>query len=371
MKINRVDLLKRLKVVFIGVSDKPMLEQSTAFVFNEGRIIAFNDEVMAEAPGWDELEGAVDAKTLIRLLERFPDEEVDIKFSKNEMRVSAGKRDAGISAESEVRLPYASVPAAGKFYKLPTADDGGVVFHLLQAARSCSTDNTQVMATCVHVTPKLIEGCDNSRLYRVETVTGFPSECLVPASVINEVSQFPMKSIAAENGWAHFKLACDFGVAIVHVRCAKGDGYPDVTELLKVKGEEFDLPKNLPEILSRAEVMLDSAHSSRVAISLSGSELRLESRSPDMGWYRERSKVEYGGTPITFEVNPRFLVDAMQYTHTVVLGKGRMKLKLAGAHVVIAFAQPIPADSTSPEKASKKTKGETVPVTEDGDEIPF
>ena len=45
MKINRKDLIKVLKKVQPGLASQEIIEQSGAFVFTDGRVFTYNDEI--------------------------------------------------------------------------------------------------------------------------------------------------------------------------------------------------------------------------------------------------------------------------------------------------------------------------------------
>lgn len=107
---NRKDLLKRLKMAQVGVSDRGILEQSECFVFTDGRIIAFNDEVLVNTKGLKGIEGAVRANELILFLERYPDKEVTVEIDQSKLKVKGKRRQANLTLERKIRLPFITVP---------------------------------------------------------------------------------------------------------------------------------------------------------------------------------------------------------------------------------------------------------------------
>ena len=81
MKIDRKTMLATLESVRSGLSSfKELLEQSCSFVFKEGRVYTFNGEVSLNAElkmsEGNEVNFAVPAEDLVKLLAKLPDEEI-------------------------------------------------------------------------------------------------------------------------------------------------------------------------------------------------------------------------------------------------------------------------------------------------------
>lgn len=332
MLVNRLELLGRLKAASIGLSDKVVLEQSDCFVFQNGRVSCFNDEVYASARGLHEkITAVVNASKLLQILSRLSEDELNVDFTPTEMLIKGKGKEAGIPSAAEVLLPIQTVPTPGKMQKVAK----GVSEHLKQAARICGDDEIQAMTTCVQVTPKIIQACDNHRMYRAECETGFSEDVLIPATAIDRLSELSVVSACAKSGWLHLECADDVSVSI---RCVVGD-FPELAGLLEVKGKELKLPKGLEEAIGRASAMSDGGHGSRVIISIAKGIIQVESRQENVGWYRERRKTDFAGE-LCFSINPDFMLDVLKATRTVIVDGKRMKLKLEGVHIVLAVALP-------------------------------
>ncbi|KKK61366.1 hypothetical protein LCGC14_3015070, partial [marine sediment metagenome] len=78
MKVERQKMLERLKLVSLGISTKGVIAQSDCFIFSGDRVFAFNDEIMVRAKIPGDFDGAVSASELISLLEKFPDDEIEM-----------------------------------------------------------------------------------------------------------------------------------------------------------------------------------------------------------------------------------------------------------------------------------------------------
>lgn len=329
MKVDRQEVLKALTVASVGLTKREILEQSNAFVFVDGEVITFNGEILTRGKSPLEIEGAVPAEDLLKILSKLPDEEVDIRMRSGEMIVKGKRRSAGITRMSDVHLPFEDVPKPKKFRPIPEVLMGV----LRQAAYVCGRDETQPRTTEVHVTPSMVESSDNYRLFRYEAETGFREGALIPAASINAIGPLTIEAVSQRGGWVHFRVP---GGATLSLRGSVGD-YPDLGPHLELDSpEKVILPRNLADILARAEVMQDSDYDAIVDVTIADGMLTLKA-SKDSGWYRESKRIKYDGRPLRFHVHPRFLADVLQKTNKVLIREDRLKLVAGEAVFVVCL----------------------------------
>jgi len=89
-------------------------------------------------------------------------------------------------------------------------------------------------------------------------------------------------------------------------------------DIMKAEGKDIELPENMDDILSRAEIMepfitATGKADSRVEISLSDNRLVIMSEKEN-GWFKEQKKVSYSGPAFTFCINPAFLRQMLSKT---------------------------------------------------------
>jgi DNA polymerase III sliding clamp (beta) subunit (PCNA family) len=335
VKTNRESLLGTLKVASVGASLPPkmvVLEQSDCLVFKDGELIAFNDEIMVRCPSPLTFDMVVSAGDLLKILGKLPDKDVELKIKNGELVVKGKRRSAGIVVQKEVALPYTEVPGPAKFHSLGE----GVTQTLKQAARTCGKDQSNPITTMVHVTPDAVEATDNFRLFRSALKTGFPGEVLIPALGLQALETVPLYKVSVNKGWVHFRTSKKKGEgAVVSVRAAMDD-YPDLGPVLKMKQKEVvKLPSNLADMVERSEVMSEGADP-LVHVTVEKGFLTLKQQKEN-GWYREQKKLPYKGTPLSFQVNPKFLVEVLQRTTTVQVGKNKMKIESDGVEFVVTL----------------------------------
>lgn len=333
MRIEREKLLTTLTTAKVGTSKKEILEQSHSFVFTEDKLITFNGEILTivDTP-CPEIVGAVHADDMLSMLSKFPDDEVDLEIKGEELQIKAGKkRSAGLVQIAGAQLPYEDVPKPKKWAGLVS----GLMGTILQAARVCGRDETRPRMTEVHVTEKAVEASDNDRLFRSVMETELP-ELLIPATSIEVCGALAFEEVATRGGWFHLKTKQGHQVSI---RCSSGV-YPEMEPLFIMENsKKIQLPGNLPDILSRAQVMQETTFDAMVSITIKDGVLTLKAQK-EAGWYKESKKVEYKGDPIRFEVNPKFLEEILTKTRNVRIGGNRMRIKAGETVFIVSLEVP-------------------------------
>jgi len=336
LEINRAKFLTLLSEASIGLSKQEILEQSNCFVFTNDQIITFNDEIYSSVKSPLDFDAIVPAKDLLKIMAKIPDELLDISLDGGEIIIKASRRKAGLSVSSEIHLPFEAVPVPGKWSKLPP----GCQDYMIQASQVCESDNSQYKTTCVHVTPDMIQACDNSRLFRAELKeTGFQDEILIPAASIHQIKDLKLKEVSLGDGWVHFNT---YSGQILSIRCSHESFHQGLDELLKIDGDELKLPGNLADMIDRAEVMNEDK-TSEMNITIKDNLLILSSRK-DGAWYKEKKKIKYTGPLLNFNVNPKFMVDVLKRNHKVTVDLHKMKLESEGIQFVVSLSIPTSED---------------------------
>jgi hypothetical protein len=275
----------------------------------------------------------VPSEELFRLLSKFPDEEIELTGKGGELRIKGKRRTAGITMEAELHLPVEVIPHPKKWSPLPERITGV----LLQAARCCGRDETQPTTTVVRVTPKLVEACDNSKMFRYIMGTGFDKEALIPGSSLEQVGALAFDKVSVGEGWVSF-------THLKHQISMRTMGaiYPNLDGVLELQeSQKVALPSNLEDILSRAEVMQESSFDASVSVVIEDSTITLTSRK-DTGWYKESKATTYSGTPLRFSVHPKLLQEIIAKKKTVLVGRSKvggakMKIRVKEATFVVSL----------------------------------
>ena len=143
-------------MVKAGVSAREFIEQSSCFVFQDGMVMTFNDEVACRKDTHLKVTGAVQAAALLAILEKMPDDELDVEENeKGELEFRGKGRRFGIVRDAEIFLPIDRVENPEKWKPLAPefTEAVGLTRHCV------STDENKFLLTCIHIHPEYIESC--------------------------------------------------------------------------------------------------------------------------------------------------------------------------------------------------------------------
>lgn len=323
--MKKTNLQKALEIVKPGLASKEMIEQSTSFAFMEGRVVTYNDEISISHPVEGlEIEGAVQAEELYKLLNKLKKDEIEITIKKSEIILKSGRTKAGLTLHEEVKLPLEEIGKMSKWKKLPE----NFLRHVKFAMAACSCDMSKPVLTCVHINEDVIEGSDSFRIARCQLKEEMPVKTfLIPATSAMEVIRLGPTKIAEGEGWIHFQTGEE---TVLSCRIFE-DKFPDCTQFMKIKGVSIVFPKSLNEVLDRAEVFAHRDHflDETITINLQDKRLKVASES-ESGWFEEDINFKYDGNPVTFAITPYLLKDILAETQACILGENRLKFEGEG-----------------------------------------
>ena len=322
MIINKKDLLNALEIVRPGLANRELIEQSTSFAFMGDRIVTYNDEISIshQIEGLD-ITGAVNATELYNLLSKFKKDEIELTIEKTELRIKCGKAKAGLTLQSEIKLPIDDIGEKGKWKKMP--DD--LLKAMMFVNGATIKDSTRPILTCVHVNKEgFVEASDALRISKVMLENMLPIETfLIPSMSVTKIVKMNPVKIADGKGWVHFKT--EEGTTI-SCRIFADDNFPDTTPFMKVNGTQITLPESTKEVLDKAMVFCkrDGLIDESVDITLENNRLKVASNS-ESGWFEEEVKIKYIGEKIIFSIPPYLLKDILSETLDCTIAKDRLK----------------------------------------------
>lgn len=316
--INREKLIQQLESVQPGLAEREVLEQSSCFVFESGRVITFNDEIACSNKCDLGFSGAVRAKPLLSILHKLTEEDLEIDWAEGECRIQGNRKEMGILGEKEIVLPVDKLERPTKWHELPEAfiEAIGLVQHCT------STDEAQFVLTCVHLTPTYLEACDNTQLTRVKVATPVKQNILVRRDSVKHVVTLGMTEMAETESWVHFRNPV--GLTLSCRRFV--DEYYDISGLMKFTGEKIVLPKGLTNAADKAAVFAESIEGANVQVELRPGKLRLTGQGV-AGWYRETRKVAYEGQALSFLVSPTLLMEITKKYTDAEISPTRLRVR--------------------------------------------
>lgn len=324
MRVNREELLNNLEAVQPGLSKREIVEQSSCFVFQNGRVMTFNDEIACSHESSVNLTGAVQAEPLLAILRKLGEEEIDITPGEGELRYSGKRREGGVRMEDEVILPIENVEIPKKWRKLPREFSEGVSL----VEKCAGKDESAFSVTCVHIYPEWVEAYDNLQVARYHMRTGVKEPILVRRNSIKHIHALDMTEIAETEAWLHFRNPA--GLVLSCRRYTKNELDPgsmlDVSAILDFKGEPTILPKGLADAAEKAEIFsAENSDGNLVKVELRAGKLRITGRGVS-GWYREMKSVHYDGRALSFLIDPKLLVEITSRHNECQITKTRLKV---------------------------------------------
>ena len=297
----REELLCVLESVKPGLAKNAIIEQSDCFVFKDGRVHTYNDSIACSAPsplgGYD---GAVRAAPLLAVLEKMPDEWINVTPEKGGIVLSGRRRASGIRTEAEVVLPVdALAPPGDGWHPLPVEFEEAV-----ELVEQCASKNDSMdWRLCVHMNPEYIEAADGCQFARYRINTGVEERVLVRRSSLAHVVGTGVTEVARTKGLIHFRTPEDL---VLSLRTADAE-YPDMETLTKLHGTPLALADRLADVCERAEIFSkDNADANEVTIQLRPGKIRVKGEGK-YGHYSEVRDITYDGPGVSFRIGPRLL----------------------------------------------------------------
>lgn len=328
--VDREEFLQKLQEVQPGLSKSEIVEQSSCFVFKDGKIITFNEQIACIAKSGlpAEAQGAVQHKKFIDMLRKFPDPTVALEFSKKQVVIRGKNKDSEHAIEHKILIPIEVVKVPDKWKKI--SDDFTDAIGIVQ---ECATkDETAFTLTCIHIHPQWMEAFDNTQMARYTLKTGVAKPFLVSRDSIKFLPAYDLTHIAETDKWLHFKTATGTVISIERYLAEAGD-YQNLTEILGIKGMPIVFPKALDKAADRANVhSADNTDKNLVTIELKPGKLRIIGLG-DQGKYRQQMNVKYSGKPTKFQIAPNLLCEILKRDTECTISK-TFKLKVDGGKFV-------------------------------------
>lgn len=348
--VSRGELLQILESIQPGLTTRDVVEFSSCFVFKDGDVSTFNDEIACHRTSPLDIEGAVQATPLLNVLRRMPEETVDVTIEEGQMIVRGKKRRAGIRMQTLNALPIEKVESAEEWRTLH-ADFTDAIY----VAQQCvGKDESNYATTCIHIHPKFVEACDNHQAIRYALKTRVRQPILVRGTSVKHIVSLDMTEVAETDTWIHFRnptgliLSCRRDV----------QEYDDLESILTVDGVEFTLPKGLAKAAESAEIFSsENADANEVLVDIKPGRVKVTGEGSS-GWYQEIKNAAYDGEPIQFRVAPKLLVELVNRYSDCVITADRLKVDTGKFVYVVALGKP---ETSETKEATTEATGGDVP----------
>lgn len=306
-QVRTSDFRKQLEAAAAGLSSIKVFDQAMCFIFTDGFITTFNDEVYAKVPTGLNVTGAVNGNALLRLVKAIDQGAVTVQEGDGELLVIGKNERSGILLEKEITLPLDKIEQPKKWVRVSER-----FTEAIRGAVECAKTShlSKFALTCVHIHPDRIEGCDNTHAIRFKLKTPIKKSILIRALSAARAAAHEIKEISVTTGWCHFKT-----VSNVIIGCkTHADDYIKMDNVLTGKGKKLAFPKDLIKAVMRAEIFTsEDQDRNYVHVSLKPGSVRIRGEGVS-GWHEKQSKLDYDGPEITIKVIPDLFVKLIK-TH--------------------------------------------------------
>jgi len=342
VKVN--ELLTALEAVMPGLAKKEIIEHANCFIFDEGKIYTFNDEISVSYPvkGID-INGAVSGKEFYDFMKNVEDEEVSIGLGdKSKVVVQGSSFEVKFNLRAAKMPTY--VPTPDNWKKLPSNFKEGFEYLLLSVAK----DMSNPVLTCIHWVRDVLESCDNIKYTRWQLDGGEIDEdwdILLSDNVGAQLLHYdPVEYSYSKDGcWLHLKM--DNG-CIFSCRTFLGK-YPDTSVILKAcqvdDGYEIELPEKLNNALDRASAVAieDELGDKLVRLHFTSKGLYVRARS-DLGVFKELINGSYDYS-CSVSVYIKVLKAALKYFNKAILSSNKKMIMFKADYLthVVSVAEEV------------------------------
>jgi len=356
-RVERASLLHKLECVSPGLSQNNPVAQSGCFIFRNGAVFAYNEEVCCRVksgldPGFT---GAVTARAFVDLLRKMTDDLLSLDVAGAQLVVeglrASGKkagRRARLNMEAEIVIPLDDLERPTKDDWQPAHEEFNDAVNVVQGC--AGSDASQLVGTCIHIHPKWVEATDGYQLCRYRLQTGVKEPVLVKRDHLKHAATLDVTQLAETRAWVHFRNPA--GVVLSIKR--QVDKYPDLKPMYEVEGSTTTLPKGLAEAVGIATIFSkENADSNLLIVTLEPGDRKNLTLTAvgTSGDYAETHSALYEGDPIQFTIPPEILAQIASKHSDVVLTAKRMKVEGGKWKYITSLGQP---EAVKPPKRKEK-----------------
>ena len=316
MKVNREDVLIKLETIVPGITTDDVIEQGNCFVFVDGQVVSFNDEVACFAKLDLGFEGAVQAKLFLGLLRKMTEEIIDISLDESVIVVKGKRKKAKIVVENDIVLGVEDIESPEDWSKL----DDDFSNALSTTIHCASKVESQFLLTCIHICPDCLEACDRYQIIKYPIVIDISDNVLVKATSLRYVADMGMSEFSLTKNWIHFRNddGSVFSCRIYNETFIKTENHFNTT------GDKVEFPKDLNKAITTAAIFATDSNSDDVLkIKLTRSKMKVTGEGTS-GVYTEVIPIDYEGKEIEFFIAPKFLSEVLKYSYECVVSKERL-----------------------------------------------
>jgi hypothetical protein len=307
-----------------GITPKDQMEQGSSFIFADGRVHTFNDNIAVSVPfDFDFDDCAVPSKPILGLLRKMNNKEVNLEIKEGHLIVKAGRSRSKIKIEKEIVLNYGKyAEVEGKFKKFPVTKE--LLKKAFDAVGPTVCTDTAFRHLCgIHLLSRngAIWAESGRKVqyttYRVVEESKAKLDLNIPIDSYKALMRLGAKKYCKESGRIHFQCEGDVKFSAWYT----AEGYPvipiDAWRKEAKKATKITFPKNIHETLDRTyDFSIDNIdHDAFISIAVKDGVAIIKAVG-NMGEITEKCKVKTA-KDCYFKIHPKYLKHIMMLSRTV------------------------------------------------------
>ena len=335
--MNRLKLVRALELLQPVLTNGGLLDIAGLIVIGDNQIVAIGEDMMAKVKFPIRLKRCVlPGKEFIDIISKLSTDDITITKAKNSKQeaiiVKGGKTVAEfnvIDLAQGYPFPEVNIPDEN-WVDLPSDFGKALEF----CSFSMSNDPAIGILQSVHTDGFTMYSCDDYRGTAYKMDSKLPS-ITIPKKVIGFLSKNHVAKVCvteSSNIFYKDKQETIFSHRIID------EEYPDITSFFDIKGTAIEMPKEISDMLSRADILADDAvdGKSTIRISIRDGEIVIIGESVK-GKVTDPVKTDYKGIDMDFYVPPQHLSRILKETNKVIIGESQLLFTEAKFQHVISL----------------------------------
>ena len=317
--MNRTDLITALKTVIPGVAKGDVLfTGADSFVFRNGLIQSYNDDISVTYPLDTGINGAVKALELFKVLDKMSGSEVDLTISDNSLLVTDGV------TELSMQLIEYDIEDLLNDLSINELDWKNLPGRFMEALRLClpsvSCNVIHGGLTGIHCHGSDVVSSDNFRAMLVTLDGDLGETFTLPGGAVRELLKLDdLEQYAVTESWGHFMSS---GGAVFSTRLIASEfPYENLKNMFPSDdemGEIYELPEGLELALERADILsYQDSGLNYINVKPKGKFL-IVTGERQYGSIKEKVKLGKRSWPegVSININPRYFISIVKMTKT-------------------------------------------------------
>lgn len=280
--VNRAELVAVLGMVAPAVAaNGEQVTQGDCFIFSDGKVVAFNDDMSVSHPCACHLVGAVKAQEFMTLLSRYKAEVVNIDQKEGEVVIHTKDGTSGVVFSPTNSDITDAITQPTKWYKLPS----GFCAALLVSSKVCDLNSNVPIQSNVYVSGETCWATDNYQILVAKMGGEVKKPMFIGAGFAKHIVKYEPIEYGLSDGWAHFRNDAGVIISVRTVEVASGEDL-NVDFAIK-KGAKLAVTGDYGESIQRLRAV--AGDETEVDIKIRNGILHLKVKG-QFGWVHEKLK---------------------------------------------------------------------------------